>query len=76
MISMSGSREYCSGNSTVFGPLSIDKTVGDQQGNGLILVSPRVLLVPLGSSLPNAIWRQEQVSKEYSESMIVSRDYG
>ena len=76
MISMSGSREYCSGNSTVFSPLPIDKIVGDQQGNGLIQVSPRLLLVPLGSSLLNAIWHQEQVLKESSKSMIVSRDSG
>ena len=74
MISILGSREYCSGNSTVFGPLSIDKTVGDQQGNGLILVSPRVLLVPLGSLLLNVIWHQEQVWRESSENMIVYMD--
>ena len=59
MICILGSREYCLGNSTVFGPLPIDKTVGDQQGNGLIQVGPRVLLVPLGSSLLNVIWHHE-----------------
>jgi len=53
------------------GPLLIDKTVEDQQGSGLIQVGPRILLVPLGSLLPKAIWHQKQVSGEFSKNMIV-----
>ena len=32
--------------------------------------------MPLGSSLLNVIWRLEQVSRESSEDMTVSRDFG
>ena len=31
---------------------------------------PRAQLVPLGSFLPNAIWHQEQVSREFLEGII------
>ena len=32
--------------------------------------------MPLESSLSNIIWRPEQISREFSEDMIVSRDSG
>lgn len=32
--------------------------------------------MPLESSLPNTIWRLEQISRESSEDTIVSRDFG
>ena len=32
--------------------------------------------MPLESSLSNTIWRPEQISREFSEDMIVSRDSG
>jgi len=34
------------------------------------------LLVPLGNSLPNAIWHLEQVSRESSKGMMIFWDSG
>ena len=41
-----------------------------------IQVGNRALLVPLGDSLPNVIWRLEQVSREMSKSMMIPWDSG
>ena len=49
----------------------IDEIMGDQQRIDQAKVSSRELLVHLGNLLLNAIWRLEQVSREFSKGMMI-----
>ena len=54
--------------------MPIDEIMGDQQRIDQARISSRELLVPLGNSLPNAIWRLKQVSRESSEEIMIHWD--
>ena len=54
--------------------MPIDEIMGDQQRIDQARISSRGLLVPLGNSLPNAIWRLKQVSRESSEEIMIHWD--
>ena len=58
------------------GPIQTNKPGESWQGDGQIQVGNRALLVPLRDLLPNVIWCLEQVSRESSESMMLSWDSG
>ena len=54
--------------------MPIDEIMGDQQRIDQARISSRELLVSLGNSLPNAIWRLKQVSRESSEEIMIHWD--
>ena len=54
--------------------MPIDEIMGDQQRIDQARISSRELLVPLGNSLPNAIWRLKQVLRESSEEIMIHWD--
>ena len=54
--------------------MPIDEIMGDQQRIDQARINSRELLVPLENSLPNAIWRLKQVSRESSEEIMIHWD--
>ena len=55
----------------MLGLMPIDEIMKDQQRIDQAKVSSQELLVHLGNPLLNAIWRLEQVSREFLKGMMI-----